>query len=143
MPSSRAEVAGAGRDVVLPRPALPVGDSLAVELPALDRAALVRIQVPQPRDFLCQKLRAQIAPSCGPCEPRRHRCYGWKADYLVIVAYGTSASLAVTRRHACFQACTMGGDGRLRLFVFAATSTLCSSLPADRRVRRISVGGLP
>jgi hypothetical protein len=25
-----------------------MGDSLAVELPALDRAALVRIQVPQP-----------------------------------------------------------------------------------------------
>ncbi len=26
-----------------------MGDSLAVELPALDRATLVRIQVPQPR----------------------------------------------------------------------------------------------
>lgn len=29
-------------------PDKPLGDSLAVELPALDRAALVRIQVPQP-----------------------------------------------------------------------------------------------
>jgi hypothetical protein len=31
---------------------IPVGDSLAVELPALDRAALVRIQVPQPDNIL-------------------------------------------------------------------------------------------
>src|SRR5215472_6041180 len=34
--------------MVLPESASRLGDSLAVELPALDRAALVRIQVPQP-----------------------------------------------------------------------------------------------
>ncbi len=39
---------GLGRTWYLPRPTVSVGDSLAVELPALDRAALVRIQVPQP-----------------------------------------------------------------------------------------------
>lgn len=33
------------------RASLLVGDSLAVELPALTRAALVRIQVPQPRTY--------------------------------------------------------------------------------------------
>src|SRR5438105_1950516 len=32
---------------------------------------------------------------------------------------------------------------RVRLFPLATSSTVCSSLPADRRVRRISVGGLP
>jgi hypothetical protein len=37
----------------LPAAPWPMGDSLAVELPALDRAALVRIQVPQP---LCRRL---------------------------------------------------------------------------------------
>lgn len=38
----------------------PLGDSLAVELPALDRATLVRIQVPQPISFA--KLSINLHP---------------------------------------------------------------------------------
>jgi hypothetical protein len=45
---SVARIAGRRWGVLFPQPASRMGDSLAVELPALDRAALVRIQVPQP-----------------------------------------------------------------------------------------------
>jgi hypothetical protein len=55
-----------------------LGDSLAVELPALDRAALVRIQVPQPAksskrllSFLSRPPRTPAA--CGPCRFRSVR----------------------------------------------------------------------
>jgi hypothetical protein len=41
----------AGGACYLRVPVSRMGDSLAVELPALDRAALVRIQVPQPRNL--------------------------------------------------------------------------------------------
>lgn len=35
------------------RPISPLGDSLTVELPALDRTAQVRILVPQPQLLIC------------------------------------------------------------------------------------------
>ena len=41
-----------------------LGDSLAVELPALDRAALVRIQVPQP-DHRLTRISVQSSLGCG------------------------------------------------------------------------------
>jgi hypothetical protein len=47
------------RVVMRPRP---MGDSLAVKLPALTRASLVRIQVPQPPDSLIYQRLTDICP---------------------------------------------------------------------------------
>ena len=49
-------------------PAYPLGDSLAVELPALTRAALVRIQVPQPN-----RIPPAIEETLGFAEAKPHR----------------------------------------------------------------------
>lgn len=77
---------------------------------------------------------------------------------LPAINYGVSLTLVLRRslrrkrfRHPRFMALALrrvavdaaDGTKKVRLFSLATSSAVCSSLPADRRLRRISVGGLP
>jgi hypothetical protein len=87
----------------------PMGDSLAVKLPALTRASLVRIQVPQPRNsaILINLPRAYARVGLEPGPWRSHRARGY------LISHPQPDTPAVPRdRQACFETpCPHWSDG--------------------------------
>src|ERR1700722_15972974 len=91
-------------------PASRLGDSLAVELPALDRAALVRIQVPQPRNspMLINIRLTCLLAGCEPApgwdhsvpESRSHRDRSHLAATLLSVESAASSVYQIYRRYS-------------------------------------------
>ncbi len=77
-----------------------LGDSLAVELPALNRAALVRIQVPQPaplKPLTKQRFRRETGPRGSSCHKRSHHAHTSSANAALSIIGASSPALRTRR----------------------------------------------